>query len=128
MIRFSFLVFCVVSNMVYSQTIIPAKAPNSYIYDLDLANSNNYGGIKIPVIKAYEMWSNYEYLKSNGASNPIPAGQQSASIYWEDVPGLVDNATIEAGSNPAVVAHRKDFWSSTSISNLVLPHPVLPME
>lgn len=101
MIRFSFLVFCVVSNMVYSQTIIPAKAPNSYIYDLDLANSNNYGGIKIPVIKAYEMWSNYEYLKSNGASNPIPAGQQSASIYWEDVPGLVDSATIEAGSNPA---------------------------
>ena len=101
MIRFSFLVLCFLSNMAYSQTSIPAKAPNSYIFDLDLANSNNYGGIKIPVIKAYEMWSNYQYLKSNGSSTPIPPGQQSASIYWEDVPGLVQNVNIEPGSNPS---------------------------
>jgi hypothetical protein len=87
--------------MAYSQTVNNAKAPNSYIYDLGLAQSNNYGGIKIPVIKAYEMWSKYEYLKTNGSPTPIPAGNQSASIYWEDVPGLVQNVDIESGSLPS---------------------------
>lgn len=101
MIRYSILILCFFSSWVFSQTQIAAKAPNSYIYDLDLASSNKYGGIKIPVIKAYEMWSKYEYLKSNGAPNPIPAGLQSASVYWEDVPGLVENVTIEEGSTPA---------------------------
>lgn len=99
MIKYQLLVLCFFANFYYSQAPIEAKAPNSYIYDIGLANSNNYGGIKIPVKKAYEMWSKYEYLKSNGVSNPIPAGVQSASIYWEDVPGLVENVSIENGSD-----------------------------
>ncbi|KIA89400.1 Por secretion system C-terminal sorting domain-containing protein [Kaistella jeonii] len=101
MIKYQLLVLCFLANFFYSQAPIEAKAPNSYIYDIGLANSNNYGGIKIPVKKAYEMWSKYEYLKSNGVANPIPAGVQSASIYWEDVPGLVENVSIENGTDPA---------------------------
>lgn len=101
MTRLHLLVFCFLANAAYSQSANYAKAPNSYIYDLELAQSKNYGGIEIPVKKAYEMWSNYEYLKTNGSFTPIPAGIQSASIYWEDVPGLVEKVSISSSSNPA---------------------------
>lgn len=131
MIKIHLFVFCLLANLAYSQTPNNAKAPNSYIYDLDVANSNDYSGIEIPVVKAYEMWSNYEYLKSNGASNPIPAGIQSASIYWEDVPGMITSVAMVPDSDPskskikvrinkgkgkgnAVVAFKVDgiiFWS-----------------
>ncbi len=100
MIKSKLLVFCFFANILYSQTSNGAKAPNSFIYDLELADNNNYGGIEIPVLKAYEMWANYEYLKSAGASSPIPGGIQSASMYWEDVPGLIDKVTLVTGSNP----------------------------
>ena len=101
MIKVNLFVFCLIASISNAQTVNNAKAPNSYIYDLELANSNNFGGIKIPVVKAYEMWSNYEYLKTNSAPTPIPAGVQTASLYWEDVPGLVGDLTIEPGANPA---------------------------
>ena len=101
MIKYQLLVLCFFANFYFAQAPIGAKAPNSYIYDIGLANSQNYGGIKIPVKKAYEMWSKYEYLKSNGVSTPIPAGVQSASIYWEDVPGLVQNVQIEGAADPS---------------------------
>ena len=77
MIKYQLLVLCFFANFYFAQAPIGAKAPNSYIYDIGLANSQNYGGIKIPVKKAYEMWSKYEYLKSNGVSTPIPAGVQT---------------------------------------------------
>ncbi|MGZ5188217.1 MAG: hypothetical protein ACXWB5_02140, partial [Kaistella sp.] len=99
--RLHLLLICCIANLAYSQTANYAKAPNSYIYDLDLAQSQNYGGLEIPVKKAYEMWSKYEYLKTDGAFTPIPAGIQSASVYWEDVPGLVEKASIIQSSNPA---------------------------
>lgn len=94
-------VICCIANLAYSQTPNYAKAPNSYIYDLDLAHLQNYGGIEIPVKKAYEMWSKYEYLKTDGAFIPIPTGIQSASVYWEDVPGLVERATVVPSANPS---------------------------
>ena len=101
MIKTQLLLCCFFANFLYSQTPIGAKAPNSYIYDLELANTNNYGGIEIPVLKAYEMWANYEYLKSGGSPNPVPAGTQSASMYWEDIPGLIQNVTIIPGGSPS---------------------------
>ena len=101
MIRSQLLVFCFFANIFSAQTGNDAKAPNSYIYDIGLADSNNYGGLEIPVSKAYKMWADYEYLKSNGLSNPIPAGVQSASLYWEDVAGLVESVKIISQSEPS---------------------------
>lgn len=101
MVKIYFSLFCLMTSLAFSQTANFAKAPNSYIYDLDLANTNNYGGLEIPVVKAYEMWSKYEYLKQDGVFNPIPQGVQTASMYWEDVPGLVSGVSIVSGSNPA---------------------------
>lgn len=99
MIKINVLVLCCLAGLAYSQTQNYSKAPNSYIYDLELAKSQNYGGIEIPVKKAYEMWANYEYLKTNGSATPIPQGIQTASLYWEDVPGLIENVTIVPGEN-----------------------------
>ena len=101
MIKYQLLVLCFFANFLTSQTFTGAKAPNSYIYDLELAHANNYGGIEIPVLKAYEMWANYEYLRTNGSASPIPAGIQTASLYWEDLPGLVEEVNIIPASNPA---------------------------
>lgn len=101
MIKFNFILFCCLAGLANSQTQNYSKAPNSYIYDLELAKSHNYGGIEIPVKKAYEMWANYEYLKTNGISTPIPAGIQTASLYWEDVPGLIENISIIPSADPS---------------------------
>ena len=95
------LVFCFIAQFSYSQSPNETKAPNSYIYDIALAQANNYGGLEIPVSKAYKMWENYEYLKSNGSVDPIPSGTQSASVYWEDVPGLIDHVEIVPGADPS---------------------------
>lgn len=83
-----------------AQTLDYKRAPNSYIYDIGLAQANNYGGLYIPVKKAYEMWSNYTYLYTNGVATPIPAGTQSATLYWEDNPGLISNVEMEVGATP----------------------------
>ncbi len=77
-----------------------SRAPNSYIFDLDVAKSQSYGGILIPVKKAYAMWSNYEYLKENGNSTPIPNGNLSASLFWEDIPGLIRSVNFVPGNSP----------------------------
>ncbi len=93
-------IFCINSLFVAAQSQDFKKAPNSYIYDIDLAKTNNYGGILIPVRKAYENWANYTYLKTNGVSTPIPAGTLTASLYWEDLPGLISNVSIQPAANP----------------------------
>ncbi|MEC5157410.1 hypothetical protein RCH13_001313 [Chryseobacterium sp. MP_3.2] len=100
MIKIHLLACCLLATMLHAQTVNYAKAPNSYIYDLNLAQEQNYGGLEIPVKKAYEMWSTYEYLKTNGSATPIPSGVQSASLYWEDLPGLVDKVEIISGGSP----------------------------
>lgn len=81
------------------------RAPNSYVYDVDYAALNNFGGLTIPVKKAYQVWAdNSGFLQS-----PIPSGSQSAAVYWEDVPGLIrsvsisgsgENASIKVAVNP----------------------------
>lgn len=73
-------------------------APNSYIYDIEKAKKENLGGISIPVKKAYAMWENNEFL-----NKPIPVGKLSASIYWEDIPGLIRSAEIEGKEENAKI-------------------------
>lgn len=102
MTKYLSITICFLSQFVLAQANIPIKAPNSYIYDVDLARSQNYGGIEIPVKKAYEMWANYEYLKTENLATPIPSGIQSASLYWEDTAGLVENVSIVSFSDPSL--------------------------
>lgn len=72
------------------------RAPNSYVFDTEYAGTNNKGGIDIPIKKAYKIWSDSNwYLNQN-----IPSGSQNASIYWQDVPGLIKSATIIPGATP----------------------------
>lgn len=101
------------------------KAPNSYLFD----PIRNYGGLYIPVRKAYAMWDNDQYIGGSG----IPAGKVTADVLWEDVPGLItcgvdyslevlgsgEDAKIKVPVNKAkegnaVIAFRVDgevFWS-----------------
>lgn len=75
------------------------RAPNSYIYDVDYAELNNYGGLEIPVIKAYRAWAD-----DNGfIDENIPGGTQSAAIYWEDVPGLIRSVSISGSGENAII-------------------------
>jgi hypothetical protein len=74
-------------------------APNSYIFDINEAIAENRAGLIIPVAKAYEMWRRSEYLRNaDSVSTPIPAGTQSADVFWEDNPGLIKNITLIQGS------------------------------
>lgn len=124
MIKSQLFVFCFFANLLYAQTSNEAKAPNSYIYDIGLAESNNYGGIEIPVSKAYKMWASYEYLKTNGLPTPIPAGTQSASLYWEDVPGLIRNVTIVPGADPSSAKLKVEINKGKGKGNAVVAFKV----
>ena len=105
-------------------------APNSYIFDINKANDENYDGISIPVKKAYEMWSRNQFFKNqDNIYSPIPEGSKSADVFWEDVPGLIKNIQITGngaeaklnvkidrakGKGNAVVAFKVDskiYWS-----------------
>lgn len=96
--KFIFLLFFTIQ--LFSQTVDHKKAPNSYIYDINLANFKNYSGIKIPVKKAFEIWKSSNFFKVSNTNTPIPSGVLSASLYWEDVPGLVTDVSVEQGSTP----------------------------
>ncbi|MGO4708266.1 PKD domain-containing protein, partial [Chryseobacterium sp. 2TAF14] len=75
------------------------KSPNSYIFD----PSQNNAGLYIPVKKAYVMWSSNEYLREGGTNTPIPSGTNTASLYWEDVPGLIKSVALEGiGENAKI--------------------------
>ncbi|WP_084466313.1 T9SS type A sorting domain-containing protein [Kaistella palustris] len=124
MIKFNLLLLCLAANLGYSQMVNNAKAPNSYIYDIQLAQSNNYGGLEIPVVKAYEMWSKYEYLKTNGSFTPIPPGIQSATLYWEDVPGLVQNVSIVPGGEPSASKIKVEINKGKGKGNAVVAFKV----
>src|SRR5690606_3507529 len=71
------------------------RAPNSYIYDVGLAKSQNYGGLKIPVTKAFAVWESSEWYLNQSLNS---AHILSAFIYWEDVPGLIQDVDIENAS------------------------------
>ncbi|MBN8621749.1 MAG: T9SS type A sorting domain-containing protein [Flavobacteriales bacterium] len=117
-------VICFLANYAYSQSLNYAKAPNSYIYDLDYAASNNYGGIMIPVKKAYEMWASYNYLKTDGVNTPIPGGIQEASVYWEDIPGLISEVSVVSGETPSDSKIRVEVNSAKGKGNAVIAFKV----
>lgn len=78
-----FLLVLFYSISAKSQSLDYTRAPNSFIFD---PFQNDTDGFYIPVVKAYAMWGD-----PNGyLNNPISAsGVLSASIYWEDVSGLI---------------------------------------
>lgn len=118
------LLLIVVALLCKSQTTNFAKAPNSYVFDLGLANSKNYAGLEIPVKKAYEMWATYKYLQINGKATPIPSGNLSASLYWEDVPGIVQAVSIMPGSSPEDSLIKVDINKNKGKGNAVIAFKV----
>src|SRR5690606_39452904 len=72
------------------------RAPNSYIYDVGLAETNNYSGLRIPVKKAFDTWANSDWFLNDDLNEN---GQLSAYVYWEDIPGLIQNVGIESASS-----------------------------
>lgn len=76
------------------------RSPNSYIFDPVLARANSFSGLYIPVKKAYAMWSGYSYLKQGENFTPVPGGSAEATVFWEDVPGLVTQVSLVEGANP----------------------------
>lgn len=121
-ILFPTILFALACNNVAAQNY--SKAPNSYIYDIDLARDNNYGGLEIPVKKAYEMWASFEYLKTQNAATPIPSGTQTASLYWEDIPGLVKNLAIVPGADPSLSKIKIDLNNAKGKGNAVIAFKV----
>src|SRR5690625_4833314 len=90
------------------------RAPNSYIYDINYAEVYQYGGLQIPVIKAYHAWND-----ANGFLNqPIPNGVQSAYVYWEDVPGLIRQVEISGTNESANINVAIDSRSEEHTSEL----------
>ena len=75
------------------------RAPNSYIFYEDgiLPDGRKVDGLYIPLKKAYQMWKEGRYMENDsGIHTPINLdGQQSASVYWEDVNGLIKSSEID---------------------------------
>ncbi|WDF45594.1 T9SS type A sorting domain-containing protein [Chryseobacterium sp. KACC 21268] len=73
-------------------------APNSYIYYKDgiLPDGTKTDGLYIPVAKAYQMWKQGRYMQNDsGTFTPInETGLQSATVFWEDVNGLISSTSI----------------------------------
>lgn len=86
-----------------AQSFDYTRAPNSYIFDINLAQENGKGGLFVPVKKAYEVWASNEYLRENGSNTPIPEGSQSASLYWEDVVGLIHSVELIGSGESAKI-------------------------
>lgn len=80
-------------NLYFNQEYL--RAPNSYIYDPELAESQNYAGLKIPVTKAFAVWENANWF----LNQPLNTNRTlSAYAYWEDVPGLIQSVEIESAA------------------------------
>lgn len=80
-------------------------APNSYIFTGKDKNGGNTDGFYIPVAKAYAMWENGgEFMKNTqGSYTPIPAGTETAGLYWEDENGLIKNVSLEGAGKTAKI-------------------------
>lgn len=98
MLRYFFIfIFILSSSFLSAQDHL--RAPNSYVYDVDYADFNHFGGLAIPVKKAYAVWNE----ESGFLNNPIPNGIQSAAVFWEDVPGLIRSVSISGSGENAVI-------------------------
>lgn len=98
-----FLVIYLMTNDGKAQSLDYTRAPNSYIFDIHFAQQNEKGGILIPVKKAYDLWASNEYLQENGTNTPLPNGVESASLYWEDVVGLINSVELIGAGETAKI-------------------------
>ncbi|GAA5090953.1 hypothetical protein GCM10023210_17810 [Chryseobacterium ginsengisoli] len=93
------------------------KAPNSYIFYKDglLPNGNKADGLYIPVKKAYQMWKSGRYMQNDqGNYTPIDLnGSQAASVYWEDINGLIKSVTIDTSEGSGENARIKVLIDKT---------------
>lgn len=97
--RKNFLLFLLVlffAITAKSQSLDYSRAPNSFIFD---PFQTTYDGLYIPVKKAYEMWNTNEYI----GGEPIVGGTPSASLYWEDVSGLIKSVNLEGSGENAKI-------------------------
>lgn len=80
-------------------------APNSYIFTGKDKDSAAVDGFYIPVAKAYAMWENGgEFMKNEqGNYTPIPAGTETAGLYWEDEHGLIKSVALEGSGKTAKI-------------------------
>ncbi|WP_312766227.1 hypothetical protein [Epilithonimonas sp.] len=82
-------------------------APNSYIFYKDgvLPDGTKTDGLYIPVAKAYQMWDHGRYMQNDaGLFTPVSEnGQQSATVFWEDVNGLISSTSIVGAGKDAKI-------------------------
>ncbi|SEQ78681.1 T9SS type A sorting domain-containing protein [Epilithonimonas lactis] len=82
-------------------------APNSYIFYVDglLPDGTKTDGLYIPIAKAYQMWQKGRYMQNDaGSYTPIDQnGQQAATVFWEDVNGLISSTSIEGAGESAKI-------------------------
>ncbi|XZF12995.1 T9SS type A sorting domain-containing protein [Chitinophagaceae bacterium MMS25-I14] len=78
-------------------------APNSYIFTGKDKTGNSVDGLYIPVKKAYAMWAGGgDFMKdAQGNYTPIPSGNETAGLYWEDMAGLIKSITLEGSGENA---------------------------
>lgn len=126
-------------------TVTPALdwtlAPNSYIFTGKAYNpvTSNYDGIDvdglyIPVKKAYAMWNGKtvngqtvvnEFMKDDtGNATPIPTGNASAGLYWEDIPGLIKSVTLDTSEGSGENARIKVVVNKLLEGNAVISYKV----
>lgn len=100
------------------------RSPNSYIFDPVLAQAQSFGGLYIPVKKAYAMWSGFSYLKQGENFTPVPDGTPEATVFWEDVPGLIKSVSLEEGSTPEEARIKVDINRFLGNGNAVIAYKV----
>lgn len=83
------------------------RAPNSFIFYNNgvLPDGTRTEGLYIPIAKAYQMWEKGRYMQDdNGSFTPINEnGQKSASVFWEDVSGLVSSVSVDGKDERAKI-------------------------
>ena len=84
-----------------------ALAPNSYIFYKDgiLPDGTKTDGLYIPVGKAYQMWEKGRYMQNDtGSFTPINEnGLQTATVFWEDINGLISSTSIVGAGEDAKI-------------------------
>lgn len=100
----------VVSDHEHNKVQISAlRAPNSYVYDINLAKDNSYAGLLIPVQKAFDVWASQDWFLNSPLSGN---GVLSAFVYWEDSPGLIQRVEMQ-DSQPINFSRIKVFINSS---------------
>ncbi len=99
-------------------------APNSYIFYKDgiLPDGSKAEGLYIPVAKAYQMWKKGMYMQNEaGSFTPISeSGEQTATVFWEDVNGLVSSTSMVGTGESAKIKIIIDKTKGEGNANIAL--------